>query len=959
MTGSEGNPLDRLPNLSQPTLDGLGISACPEVRGYEVLRVLGEGGMGVVYLARQKSPIERQVALKIIKPGMDSKNVIARFETERQALAMMDHPNIARVFDGGTTDTGRPYFVMELVKGIPITEYCDKNRLDARQRLDLFIQVCNAVQHAHQKGIIHRDIKPSNVLVTLRDGTPVPKVIDFGIAKATGQHLTEKTLFTQLGQMVGTPEYMSPEQAEISDLDVDTRTDVYSLGVLLYELLTGSTPFEASQLRQAGYAEMQRIICETEPQRPSTKLGTLGDTLADVARLRQTNPEVLSRLIRGDLDWIVMKCLEKDRTRRYETAHGLAEDVERHLRDEPISAGRPSTVYRCRKFIRRNHAMVTGAAAVLAVLLLGVAGIIMFAYRERRQAHTAQAVADFLNGDVLGSVAPGRAKTPEVSVHSVLDAASQRLEGKFGEQPLVEAQIRQTLGQTYVELSDYKLAEPHLKRAYEIRQQHLGDKAPQTLASMSQLGRLYSLQNRNAEAEPLLTQALESRRRILGPEHRDTLESSVWLGQLYMGYAALMPRAEEAERLLTAAFGSSKRLLGKEDPITLEAMYGLAYLRGRCWMWTQEAASLCLEGCQTAKTALGETHRLTLRFMTLSAWLLCWEGRNEEAEAPAKTAMEASQRILGKEHVDTLLAAATLGMVYACQCDFEKAEPLLRESLPGLRSILGQGHSDALFLTQCLGFVCMYEGRYPEAEQLFAGSLKDAIQSFGDDHQLVLSASCYMITLYGMQERMGDLQTWCSVQVERVRRSPHHTTFLEAGIPNQLAWMEAAYPSPKIRNESDAIQQATKACELTDWKTGTIIDTLATAYAAAGDFGSAIKWQEKAIEVLAQEKRWMDPSAAEYRLELYKSRRPLIRSCITLCGLTDPDILLGQREYSKAERLWTHAIAASRRYLGETHPETHGCIHTLIELYDAWGKPDEAARYRAMLPPEPTAPTQP
>jgi serine/threonine protein kinase/WD40 repeat protein len=341
------------------------------IGAYKLLNVLGEGGFGVVYLAEQEHPIKRLVAMKVIKPGMDTKQVIARFETERQALAMLDHPNIAKVFDGGTTDTGRPYFVMELVRGIPITEYCDKNKLDTRQRLELFVQVCNAVQHAHQKGIIHRDIKPSNVLLTLLDGAPVPKVIDFGVAKATNQRLTERTLFTEQAQMVGTPEYMSPEQAEVTSLDVDTRTDIYSLGVLLYELLTGCTPFDAQDLRSKGYAQMQRVICETEPQRPSTKLSTLGPRLTDVARLRQTHPEMLSRLIRGDLDWIVMKCLEKDRTRRYETSHGLADDIDRHLRDEPISAGRPTTLHRCRKFVRRNKVTCTAATVVAVALVVG------------------------------------------------------------------------------------------------------------------------------------------------------------------------------------------------------------------------------------------------------------------------------------------------------------------------------------------------------------------------------------------------------------------------------------------------------------------------------------------------------------------------------------------------------------------------------------------------------------
>jgi WD40 repeat protein len=341
---------------------------------YKLLQQIGEGGMGVVYMAEQTEPVVRKVALKITKLGMDTRNVIARFEAERQALALMDHPNIAKVLDAGATDSGRPYFVMELVRGVPITEYCDKNKLSTKERLDLFIPVCQAIQHAHQKGIIHRDIKPSNVMVTLHDGKPVPRVIDFGIAKATNQRLTEKTLFTNYAQMIGTPAYMSPEQAEMSGLDVDTRTDVYSLGVLLYELLTGTTPFPAKELLNLGYGEMQRVIAEVEPPKPSTRLSTMEKEERTVlAKNRGIEFSALAKVFKGDLDWIVMKAIEKDRTHRYETVNGLALDVERHLKTEPVVARPASAAYRIQKLIRRNKLAFVAGAAIAVALLAGAA----------------------------------------------------------------------------------------------------------------------------------------------------------------------------------------------------------------------------------------------------------------------------------------------------------------------------------------------------------------------------------------------------------------------------------------------------------------------------------------------------------------------------------------------------------------------------------------------------------
>jgi serine/threonine protein kinase len=364
----------------EPTAEGPGTVIGP----YKLLQVIGEGGMGTVFMAEQAEPVQRRVALKLIKPGMDSKQVIARFEAERQALAMMEHQNIARVLDAGATASGRPYFVMELVHGVPITQFCDERKLTPRERLELFVPVCQAIQHAHQKGIIHRDVKPSNVLVTMYDEKPVPKVIDFGVAKAVEQRLTDKTVFTQFGAMVGTFEYMSPEQAEMNALGVDTRSDIYSLGVLLYELLTGTTPLERARLRRAALDETVRLIKEEEPPRPSLRLSSSKD-LAKVAAARNTDPGRLSAMIRGDIDWIAMKCLEKDRTRRYESANGLARDVQRHLADEPVEACPPSAGYRARKFIRRNKRGVLVTAALARSLLAGGTAVTTVEARAARE----------------------------------------------------------------------------------------------------------------------------------------------------------------------------------------------------------------------------------------------------------------------------------------------------------------------------------------------------------------------------------------------------------------------------------------------------------------------------------------------------------------------------------------------------------------------------------------------
>jgi serine/threonine protein kinase/tetratricopeptide (TPR) repeat protein len=516
---------------------------------YKLLEKIGEGGFGIVYMAEQEEPVRRRVAFKILKLGMDTREVIARFEAERQALALMDHPHIARIFDGGATDTGRPYFVMELVRGIRITEYCDQKNLSTRQRLELFMQVCQAVQHAHQKGVIHRDLKPSNILVTVNDGVAVPKVIDFGIAKATGQRLTDKTLFTKFHQIIGTPTYMSPEQAEMTSVDIDTRSDIYSLGVLLYELLTGRTPFDTKALLRAGFEEMLRTIREKEPAKPSARLSTLAAAdLTTVARQRQTEAPKLIRLLRGDLDWIVMMCLEKERSRRYETANGLATDVQWHLNNEPVLAGPPTLSYRAHKFLQRNRGLVATTACITAVLILGV---VVSAWQWRRaevardgeaqqrkeadikavvaskakeEADTQRARAEQEAANVkqterfikltLDDLAATVAITHDtLALEEVLANGVNRLRNELKDQPLVQAELLRQMAMMYSEIKQQGRAESLLREAGQLLRSTTASSitnSPDTAVAAnlaSCLGRVLVRQAKWAEAEAVLNHA--------------------------------------------------------------------------------------------------------------------------------------------------------------------------------------------------------------------------------------------------------------------------------------------------------------------------------------------------------------------------------------------------------------------------------------------------------------------
>jgi serine/threonine protein kinase/tetratricopeptide (TPR) repeat protein len=610
------------PGMDEPITERPGTIIGP----YKLLQQIGEGGMGVVFMAEQTEPVRRKVALKIIKPGMDSRQVIARFEAERQALALMDHPHIAKVFEAGTTKNGRPYFVMELVKGTPITRYCDDHHLTPRERLQLLLPVCQAVQHAHQKEIIHRDLKPSNVLVAEYDDRPVAKIIDFGVAKATGPKLTEQTLFTEFGQLVGTLEYMSPEQAKLNALDIDTRSDIYALGVLLYELLTGTTPLEAKRLRQAAFDEVLRIIREEEPPRPSTRLSSTQE-LPSVAAKRGLQPRKLSGLVRGELDWIAMKCLEKDRNRRYETANGLARDIERYLHDEPVQACPPSAGYRLRKFVRRHKGPVLAAATILLVLVGGIVGATWGMLRAREAAQTekeaketaqqseaeTKAVLDFVEDKIIAAARPKDQEGGlgyDVKLAEAVKAALPFVDKSFTGQPLIEARLRMTMGNSFSYLGDAKTASEQFQAARQLYAQYRGPEHPDTLRIMNNLANSYAALGRYADALKLREEVLTLYKAKLGVDHPDTLKS---MNNVANSYAAL-GRHADALKLREETLALRKATLGPSHSDTLMAVNNLATSYAVLDRHA-DALKLCEETLALYKAALGPDHPSTLKSM--------------------------------------------------------------------------------------------------------------------------------------------------------------------------------------------------------------------------------------------------------------------------------------------------------------------------------------------------------
>ena len=688
---------------------------------YRLLRRIGEGGMGEVFEAEQTEPIRRRVALKVIKQGMDTRAVVARFDAERQALAMMDHPCIAKVFDAGATDRGRPYFVMEYVEGESITDYCNRRRLGTEERLELFVRVCEGVQHAHQKAVIHRDLKPSNILVAEVDGRPAPKIIDFGVAKATTQRLTEMTMFTELGQMVGTPEYMSPEQASLTDDDIDTRTDVYALGVVLYELLSGALPFDSRDLRKAGYEAIRKIIREQDPPRPSTRFSGLGEHTTSIAEARGIAPKRLQGELRGDLDWITMKALEKDRERRYETANGLAADVRRHLRNEPVTAGPPSASYRLGKLVRRNRGTFAALGAITAVLIAAVVvSSVMYLRAERasrlaiREAAKATQVSRFL-GDMLGGVGPHVAQGRDTEMlRAILDETAGRIGTELADQPEVEAALRLQLGRTYRQLGEYGAAQAQIDRVLALRSA-FGRTADFPAMYLVEAGSLAWNRGEMKEAETTYRQALQSLADSAPIDSVAWAEASLYLANVLQEQG----NYGEADSLMHLSLAVYRGLPQESDAlaVNLNSLGNLARYQGDL----PAAEGFYTEALAVHRRVLGDLHPFVSTDLHNLGRLLDAMGRSGEGEKLLREAIAIHGKVFDGPHPDTAILLRSLAEIVVGSERFDEADSLALAAYAMTRTIYGD-HDEATVHAQiAVAEVQSRRGNLAGAEATFAG----------------------------------------------------------------------------------------------------------------------------------------------------------------------------------------------------------------------------------------------
>jgi len=711
---------------------------------YTLTELIGEGGMGVVFRADQSAPVRRTVAVKLIKAGMDTRQVLARFDAERQALALMDHPNIAKVLDAGATGGGRPYFVMEYVRGEPITQFADGHRLTPRQRLELFIPVCQAIQHAHQKGIIHRDIKPSNVLVALYDGKPIPKVIDFGIAKATGGSITGGDTFTNIGNVVGTPEYMAPEQAVPGQEDVDTRSDVYSLGVLLYELLTGSPPLDRKRLKQAAMLEVLRVVREEDPPRPSTKLSS-SDALPSIAACRQSEPARLTRLVRGELDWIVMKALEKDRDRRYGTANGLAADVQRYLDNEPVSAGPPSQLYRVRKFVRRNRAGVVAASLVLLAMVGGIVGTSIGLVRadrarvaEERQRGRAETIARFMSDTLKGAgpaVAKGRDNT---LLKELMDGAAERInKGELTVDPEAESELRRTLGNVYVALGEMEAAESHLRRAAALARTAFGLDDSRVDQADLDLGRCLLTRGRYDELKSIAGRVMAARETRGEAESETTAYALTLFGQA--DYNLTGGATEVAEQAFRRALDIRRQVHPAGATLIGDGLYQLAFILN-ARSANDQAEPLAREALDLYRKGIGPLHPTTLNKACALADILEATAKYAEAEQLMRASLRDAEFIYGPNHRGVADVLWRLGRALDGQGRPKAAVPIHERCLAIRRAVYPGPHKDVASALAALGQSKLNSGDAAGAAPLQREALAMRKVLFGERTAVVASS---------------------------------------------------------------------------------------------------------------------------------------------------------------------------------------------------------------------------
>jgi serine/threonine protein kinase/tetratricopeptide (TPR) repeat protein len=811
---------------------------------YKILQQIGEGGCGIVYMAEQEKPVRRKVALKVIKPGMGTRSIIARFEAERQALALMDHPNIAKVLEAGATETGRPYFVMELVRGIKITDFCDQNKLPIQGRLQLFIQVCQAIQHAHQKGIIHRDIKPSNILVTLRDGVAMPNVIDFGIAKATQERLTDKTLFTAFQQFIGTPAYMSPEQAEMSELGIDTRSDIYSLGVLLYELLVGRTPFDSTTLMQSGLDEIRRVIREEEPARPSNCLRTMrGSDLAAIASCRQLEPTGLIDLVKRDLDWIVMKALEKDRTRRYETASELAADIERHLQDKPVEARPPSNLYKIHKWVRRNKLAFAGAS-VIAVVLVAATGISAWqaALARQRQVES-ESISKFLT-EVFQSPDPFRdART--ITVAEALAAAAKKLETDLAGQPARRAKLESTLVETYHRLGLHREALPLQEKVFDYYHATFGPENPATLDAMRWLAREYQATARLNDALSLREQLLALRLKVNGPEDTNTLWA---MNDLAISYADA-GRHREALKLREQVLAMRRKVSGPGSPDTLAAMRSLGTSYDDADL-TEQALKLHEEMAAICGKIKGPEDPVTLGVLQEVAFSYYQVGRLDEAIQLGEKLASTEARIRGPEHPDTLAAINNLAVFYGADGRRDEALKLREDVLRLRKKAFGPEYSDTIWAMHELATSYDEFGRREEALKLREQVLAMRQKINAPDHPGVITAMADLATSYdeaGFRDQALQMRERV-VELLRHEYGPGYSQTIEAMSRLAISYEEAGRYDEATALREQVLVRRRQILVTNHPKTLESMNALANAYGSAGRSQEAISLLERAWE---------------------------------------------------------------------------------------------------------------